>query len=136
MRAGLVRAAHDLSEGGLAVALAEMAFAGEVGAQVSLEGVARSSDADDDRTVLFSESGGRLLVAVTPEDALAFEEHLSGSAFAAIGETIADPLLHVTGLSGHVLLEEPLAALKDAWRSPLFELFDAEASTPASERGA
>jgi phosphoribosylformylglycinamidine synthase len=128
MRAGLVRAAHDLSEGGLAVALAETAFAGELGARVALEHVARSEDADDDSTMLFSESGGRLLVAVAPEDCEAFESHLSGEAFAPIGEAIADPLLHVTGRDGHVLLEEPLATLKDVWRAPLVELYEAAPS--------
>ena len=45
---GLVRSCHDLSEGGLATALAEMALAGDLGARVSLRDVPRDNDAQDD----------------------------------------------------------------------------------------
>jgi phosphoribosylformylglycinamidine synthase subunit PurL len=55
---GLLSAAHDLSDGGLAVALAESCLAGGLGAQVTLPG--------DEFTLLFSESAGRALVAVRP----------------------------------------------------------------------
>src|SRR5262249_32638299 len=54
IQAGLVRSAHDLSEGGLAVAAAEMAFAGGIGAD--LTGLPRISDGDDASVALFSES--------------------------------------------------------------------------------
>ena len=53
---GLIRSCHDLSEGGLAVALAEMALAGGLGAQVSLSDVPRADDAGCDFVLLFSES--------------------------------------------------------------------------------
>jgi phosphoribosylformylglycinamidine synthase len=101
-----------------------MAFAGELGARVALESVPRSESAGDDTTLLWSESGGRLLVEVAPEDAAAFEAHLSGEAFAPIGETLEDALIEVTGLDGRVFLDEPLAPLKDAWREPLAALYE------------
>ena len=62
--AGLVRSAHDLSEGGLAVAAAEWAFAGRLGLEL---------DVDSDLATLFGEGSGRYLVEVTPDDAAAFE---------------------------------------------------------------
>ena len=67
IRRGLVRSCHDLSEGGLAVALAEMALAGGLGADVSLADVPREDDAADDFVLLFSESPTRFLLEVRPE---------------------------------------------------------------------
>jgi phosphoribosylformylglycinamidine synthase subunit PurL len=69
---GLVAAAHDLSEGGLAVALAEGVLRHDVGATVSLAGLC-SRDGVDPFTALFSESGARALVAVPDRDIAAFE---------------------------------------------------------------
>jgi phosphoribosylformylglycinamidine synthase subunit PurSL len=66
MRAGLVASCHDLSEGGLAVALAEMCIGGRLGATID------SLPHDDPATALFAESTGRLLVEVTPDDVEAF----------------------------------------------------------------
>ena len=57
-RAGLLDAAHDVSDGGLAVALAESCLAGGHGCRVSLPG--------DEFTFLFSESAARVVVAVMP----------------------------------------------------------------------
>ena len=67
IKRGLLRSCHDLSEGGLAVALAEMAFAGGLGAQVSLAEVPRDADASSDLVLLFSESPTRFVVEVRPE---------------------------------------------------------------------
>ena len=64
MDAGLVRSCHDLSEGGLAVALAECAFAGGIGAEADLGGVPRPPDLARDDVVLFSETQSRFLVEV------------------------------------------------------------------------
>ena len=63
---GLVRSCHDLSEGGLAVAIAEMALAGGLGARVALTDVAHEDDADVDLVILFSESPTRFLIEVSP----------------------------------------------------------------------
>ncbi len=68
--AGLVRSAHDLSEGGLAVAAAEWAFAGRLGLNI---------ECASDLATLFGEGSGRYLVEVTPEDAAAFESTVSMS---------------------------------------------------------
>jgi len=78
---GLLAAAHDLSDGGLAVALAESCLAGGVGATVTLPG--------DDFTFLFSESAGRALVAVAPGHEAAFTALCAGAGVpaAAIGTT-------------------------------------------------
>lgn len=115
MRRGLVRACHDCSEGGLAVAAAEMAFAGGIGLTLDLADLPRSADVGDDATALFSESSGRFLVEVAVEDGPAFEALLSGVAHAQIGVTGGNTLC-VTGMQGHAILEAALEKLKTAWQ--------------------
>ncbi len=81
---GLVRACHDLSEGGLAVAAAEMAFSGELGVELSLADL--PADGNVSLTAkLFGESAGRFLVEVTPANEAAFTAVMSASA-AKIGK--------------------------------------------------
>jgi len=79
IRKGLVRACHDLSEGGLAVAAAEMALAGLLGLEIDLERVLYKEivGARDINTILlFSESASRFLVEVSPGQRDAFEAHM------------------------------------------------------------
>lgn len=116
---GLARACHDLSEGGLAVGLSEMAFAGDIGAEVELDKVSSSREARTEETLLFSESCGRFLVEVEPSREGEFRRTLRGSVLSPIGKTLSNPILRIKDLSGQVLLEEPLATLKEAWRNAL-----------------
>jgi phosphoribosylformylglycinamidine synthase len=115
MQQRLLRSCHDLSEGGLAVALAESAFAGGVGAEVHLNKQATESD----EVLLFSESPSRFLVEVRPADADAFERAMSGVPVSRIGQTNKGRLLSITGRSGERLISIPLTELKEAWQRPL-----------------
>jgi phosphoribosylformylglycinamidine synthase len=119
----LVRACHDLSEGGLAVAAAEMAFAGAIGLNVELARVPYEGSPEHrkDSVLLFSESNSRFLVEVRPQNAHAFEAKLAGLPFACIGRTSDSGLLHVHGLAGEAVVEAPLPRLKAAWQTPLVE---------------
>ena len=63
---GCVRACHDLSEGGLAVAAAEMAFAGGLGLSIDLSSVPNESELSEE-ICLFAESNSRFLVEVPPQ---------------------------------------------------------------------
>ncbi|MFN8500796.1 phosphoribosylformylglycinamidine synthase subunit PurL [Kouleothrix sp.] len=116
IRGGLVRACHDLSEGGLGVAAAEMAFAGEVGLRLDLRAVPRPAGLHDDATILFGESPTRLLAEVRPGDAAAFEAALAGLPCARVGATTAAAELVIAGVAGGELLRAPLAELKAAWQ--------------------
>jgi phosphoribosylformylglycinamidine synthase len=118
--AGLLRACHDLSEGGLAVALAEMAFAGGLGASVELARVPHApfSDEHTAAVLLFSESNTRFLCEVPPQSAAEFEGKLSGVPLAHIGEVTALADLQVT-FDGHPIIVVDLARLKSAWQAPL-----------------
>ena len=116
---GLVRACHDLSEGGLGVAAAEMAFAGELGMAIHLANVPLGSLINRDDLILFSESNTRFLLEVTPDDRHQFDKMMAGFDCAAIGKVTSDRTLKIYGLSGEQVLSTPLAELKEAWQNPL-----------------
>ncbi|WP_376788627.1 phosphoribosylformylglycinamidine synthase subunit PurL [Thermoflexus sp.] len=113
---GCVQACHDLSEGGLGVALAEMCLAGRLGAEVDLRKVPCPETDIEDDVLLFSESLCRFLVEVRPEDAPAFEAMLEGHPFARIGQVTADGLLRVVGRDGQERIRLPVEELERAWR--------------------
>jgi phosphoribosylformylglycinamidine synthase len=98
MREGIVRACHDLSEGGLGVAAAEMARAGRLGVRLDLSRVPRDADVTRADTILFSESNGRFLVEVRPEEAAAFESALAGCPFARVGEVVGERIVSIEGV--------------------------------------
>jgi phosphoribosylformylglycinamidine synthase len=117
----LVAAAHDLSEGGLAVAAAEMAFAGGFGLALDLGGVPMAGPLDDPR-LLFSESPTRFLLEVAPEHLDALEAILRGAKVphALVGAVTEAPVLRVRGRLGeHDVLASPTAELRQAWRGAL-----------------
>jgi len=120
-RESLVASCHDLSDGGLAVALAEKAFAGGFGVRVELANVPCRGSLRDEQ-VLYSESQSRLLVTVKPEFRQRFEELFAGQVSACIGEVTAEPQVVVLGQAGEVIIESLNAELKEAWQAPLREL--------------
>ena len=85
-RQGLIASCHDLSEGGLAVAVAETCMAGQLGAAIELEGLGTWDGCDATSTALFSESCTRFLVEVAPEDLDTLREHMAANA----GPTVHD----------------------------------------------
>ncbi len=117
--AGLVRSCHDLSEGGLAVASAEMAFAGGCGAEIDLAELARQSGIDDPVALLFSESNSRFVVEVASADAVAFETALAGSACVLLGQSTAGPRFAVKSPEGRVLIDADIDELRQTWKAPL-----------------
>jgi phosphoribosylformylglycinamidine synthase len=121
---GLVASCHDLSDGGLAVALAETAFAGGLGIAADLGRVMFSGVPCDrrDEVLLFSESASRHLVTVRPEHQESFESAMAGTCFSCIGMVTDDAMLTVTGIDGTVVVRGALVDLKEAWQSPLREL--------------
>jgi len=119
MEKGLVRACHDLSEGGIGVAAAEMAFAGGLGMVINLGQVPLGEAMNRDDYVLFSESNTRFLVEVAPEDRQQFEGMMAGVDFAAIGQVTGKERLEVYGLNREIVLSALIVELKEAWQRPL-----------------
>ena len=107
---GAIHAAHDVSDGGLGVALAEMALAGNVGLTVE------TLPAGPVHAVLFGEDQGRFLLAVAPD-----QERALRSAFAAEG--IAATRLGTVGGDTLTLCGDedpfPLARLRDIFETAL-----------------
>lgn len=122
--AGVVASCHDLSDGGLAVAVAESAFAGGYGMAIELDRLLWKGDTagKNDTTLLFSESASRHLVTVHPENRERFEEIMTGNCFASIGVVTGEPSLIVTGMKGGVIIKAGLAELKESWQKTLREL--------------
>ncbi len=109
IRAGLIRSCHDLSEGGLALALAEMALGGRLGinADFASQGLAPLS-------LLYSESNGRLIIEVAAEDALALESTLADVPLTRLGVVTATPTLRIA-IDGAPQIDLPVESLLSAW---------------------
>jgi phosphoribosylformylglycinamidine synthase len=116
---GLVKACHDCSEGGIGVAVAEMAFAGGLGAEIKLKSVPLSEKLERDDFILFSESNSRFIVEIAPENKEKFEKTLKGISFANIGTVNGSGKLEVLGLTGKKIVSESINDLKEAWQKPL-----------------
>ncbi len=104
--------AHDLSDGGLAVALAESAFGGEMGVSIELQDNGLSVNAD-----LFSESHSRFIVSVYPDNTDAFEK-LFGNDATLLGKVSASRKVQIS-MAGKWLVDLDNEALLNAWRSGL-----------------
>ncbi len=117
MTSRLVASCHDISDGGLAVALAETAFAGNLGLLVDLRRVKQTGVTRDD-SLLFSETPGRFVVTVPRTAARTFETLLGGAA-TFVGTVTADRQLVVTGLGGEVIIDLAISKLKEVWQQPL-----------------
>ncbi len=111
---GLVRSCHDLSEGGLAVAVAEMALAGGLGVEAAID-----SPSIHPASLLFSESPTRFLIEVRPGDVMAVGGLFRGLPLGILGEVVEAPRLIVRNGSAATLIDVPLSALKEAWQAPL-----------------
>jgi len=116
--AGLVKACHDLSEGGLAVAAAEMALSGGFGAELDLKKVPCHSTARDD-FALFSESNSRFLVEVAEKNREEFETQMRAVVHAQIGKVTQNPRLVINGLKDPKVVDVSLADLRVSWKQTL-----------------
>jgi phosphoribosylformylglycinamidine synthase len=116
---GLVVGCHDCSEGGLAVALAEMAFAGGLGIKADLRGLPKSKDCWRTDTQLFSESNSRYIVEVEPEKYGRFVKMMLNLPFGQIGNVIEEKTLIIKAESGKTAIETNIDSLKRAWQKAL-----------------
>jgi phosphoribosylformylglycinamidine synthase len=114
---GLLASAHDLSDGGLAIALAESCIHGGHGCELAFPG--ERDLPDDDFTVLFSESPARALVTASPEHADEFTALALRQGIAAVPlGTVTGDSLAITGR-----FEIPLDELARVWRGTLPAIF-------------
>ena len=122
IRSGKIAACHDPSEGGLAVALAEMAIGSGLGAEVNLAKLPATTN--DGARRLFSESHTRYVLAVDSEHKEAVETRLqkAGVAFAKVGRVTKAPTLVIRergGKDAPALIDTSVDKLARTWRSAL-----------------
>ncbi len=123
IRNGWVRSCHDLSEGGLLVAAAEMSLAGMVGVTLNLERLAVKGSGSlgyDASTImkLFSESPSRFLVEITPEQLGSFEKHmrLSGIEDVTYVGSVTHASRFVVQDGRNELINLAVDELQEAWK--------------------
>lgn len=110
IRAGLVASAHDVSEGGVGVALAESAMGARgLGAAVTLLG--------DMTSALFSETQSRFVVSVRPENQEAFEAAVADASL--VGTVTRTGNLHIESASREVAVHVSVDDLRDAWKGAI-----------------
>jgi phosphoribosylformylglycinamidine synthase len=109
IQAGVVASAHDLSEGGLGVALAESTFGpSNVGASIVVEG--------NEVTALFSESQSRFLLTVKPENKEQFEALVEAKLIGTVTEEVS---VTVRNGANETVLHAPVEELKQAWKEAI-----------------
>jgi phosphoribosylformylglycinamidine synthase len=115
---GLILAAHDVSEGGLAVSAAEMAFSMVAGMEIDLDSLPVSGDLNNTQR-LFAESSSRILIECEPESIDRIQEIFSESAFAVIGKTEPSHKSLRFKSDGVNILDNEIESLKETWKNVL-----------------
>lgn len=113
---GLVKSTHGIYKGGLAVALAQISFAGGLGLTVDLEKVPIDGLKNADK-ILYSESASRFLVTISPENKKQFEEIVAGNVFSEIGKIEDNEEFKIIA-KGKSIIQESIYKLKEAWQKP------------------
>lgn len=110
---------HDCSEGGLAVAASEMAFAGGYGMELDIKQIVKSDDLIYDDEILFSESNSRFIVEVPIDKEKAFRRIMNGIDLTELGTVSKDHKFVVHGMNGKKIIETDIRALKKCWQKTL-----------------
>ncbi len=108
---GLICSCHDLSEGGLGLALSEMALGGDIGAAIDVQNVMCTATRTRFDFILFSESNTRFIVEVKPDDARAFEDLLDGLPVTMLGHTTERAMLKIQHGKKN-LIDLPLSVIR------------------------
>ena len=118
IKAGLIQSAHDIAEGGFAVALAEKAFGAKgLGLEVTVQGSAV--------TTLFSESQSRFIVTIKPENASQFEAIVEDAV--KIGQVTDTNNLVISQEDGTTWISGSVEEFRSAWKGAIPCLLNSEA---------
>ncbi len=116
---GLIKSGHDISEGGLAVALTESAISGRIGAEIELKNV--NPAIEDDYILLFSESAGRILFTVSEEKERDIEKIMNNIPHYKIGKVGGSRII-IYGNNNNRLSDIDVNDIAKKYRTPLYEL--------------
>ena len=118
MRQELVVSAHDCSDGGFAVALAEACFGADSGCSVDISEIFNDNNSLDKWGALFGESLGRILVSVKAEHSAEFEAAMVNNACFRLGEVVSGDEITISK-SGETILQASMSELKQSWQATL-----------------
>jgi len=119
MKKDIIRSAHDVSEGGLGITVAEMCFGGNLGATIDLSSVSDLQRADQ---ILFSESQSRFVVEVSPDHEKKIQNIFKGLPIFKLGEITSEPELKID-FQKKVLIKTSLDDLRQAYKSTMSKYF-------------
>lgn len=112
---GLISSAIAVTRGGMGVALAKMAIAGNLGVEIFLEKINKSITRND--YVLFSESQGRIIITIAKENKIKFEEVMKNHIISKIGKITSDKKIKILGIKGKEIISVDLKKVLNAYRS-------------------
>lgn len=111
-----LQSCHDLSDGGLGVAAAEIAIAGRLGIEIELKKVPTGEELLRNDEILYSESPSRFIVTVSPKNKEDFISLMTNYPCKQVGKVIAEPILKFFGLSGNPIIQCPLETAVNTWK--------------------
>jgi phosphoribosylformylglycinamidine synthase len=114
---GLIESCHDISNGGLAVAVVEMAFSGDLGVRIDMDAV-KCKERITPAETLFCESNGRFIVEVKAKNLSKFKKIFRKSVYSEIGVVEEKQIIFVSK-KGKISIEESNKNLLKAWDAPL-----------------
>lgn len=120
-QAGILQACHDISDGGIATAICEMAFASSKGVHIDIDAVSAASDMTP-AEILFSESNGRFIVEVKAGDIKKFKQIFTNCIFAEIGSVTDDNKVSFESKKNKISFEESNEVLLNIWRQPMLNV--------------
>jgi len=115
---GLVASAQPVGLGGIGTAIAKKCIAGKIGAKIDLAAVPRENNVQRNDFLLFSESAGRIIATVAPENRKEFEKIMEGNSFGFVGK-IRGKRLEVKGLDGAQIADVEVDALEKSYKETL-----------------
>ncbi|MDR2437352.1 MAG: phosphoribosylformylglycinamidine synthase subunit PurL [Endomicrobium sp.] len=118
INADLVESCHDCSEGGIAVAISEMAFAGAKGVVIDVDAI-KTKDKLTVVETLFSESNGRFIIEVRFENEFRFRKTFENCVFAEVGYVTEDKNIIFESVKNKTKIKEKSKNLLNAWRSTI-----------------
>ncbi|MCS7185059.1 MAG: phosphoribosylformylglycinamidine synthase subunit PurL, partial [bacterium] len=116
---GIIKSCHDCSQGGFAIALAEMCIASGFGAVVELNKVPYNGMKHRNDNILFSESNSRFIVEISPNDIDKFAKIMHGCTYSVIGKVIKNPRFTVYGLNNKVIADLSVEDMSKYWKCSL-----------------
>ena len=117
----MVASVHGIYSGGIVIHLAMVAMGGNLGMDIDLS-LVPTEQVDRSDSILFSESPGRFLVTIAPENRKDFEKMFNGLDCTCIGTVTGTSALTIKGIDNRTILAVPVSDLKSAWKKPFGEL--------------